>query len=59
MDWIYGHACGTLPAMQPGFAALHFGVAFGFHERVWRKVDGHAPARNNGPAMCCGMLKAR
>ncbi len=34
-------------------------VAFYFHERAWRRVDGREPARNNGPAMCCGMLKAR
>jgi uncharacterized membrane protein len=41
------------------FAALHFGVAFYFLERAWRRVDGRESARNNGPAMCCGMLKAR
>jgi len=41
------------------FAALHFGVAFYFHERAWRRVDGREPPRNNGPAMCCGLLKAR
>jgi len=34
-------------------------VAFYLHERAWRRVDGREPARNNGPAMCCGMLKAR
>jgi len=34
-------------------------VAFYFHERAWRRVDGPAPARNNGSAMCCGVLKAR
>jgi uncharacterized membrane protein len=41
------------------FAALHFGVAFYFHERAWRRVDEREPARNNGPAMCFRLLKAR
>jgi uncharacterized membrane protein len=34
-------------------------VAFYLHERAWRRMDGRSPARNNGPAMCCSMLKAR
>jgi uncharacterized membrane protein len=34
-------------------------VAFYLHERAWRRVDGGAPSLNNGPAMCCGVLKAR
>jgi len=33
-------------------------VAFYFHERAWRRVDGNAPSRNNAPAMCCGIFKA-
>jgi uncharacterized membrane protein len=41
------------------FAALHFGVAFYFHERAWRKVDGREASRNNVPVVCCGALKAR
>jgi len=34
------------------FAALHFGVAF----TVTYALTGSA--RNNAPAMCCGVLKA-
>jgi uncharacterized membrane protein len=34
-------------------------VAFYFHERAWRRVDGGEPSRNNAPVMCCGALKAR
>jgi uncharacterized membrane protein len=34
-------------------------VAFYFHERAWRRVDEREPARNNGPAMCFRLLKAR
>jgi hypothetical protein len=41
------------------FAVLHFGIAFYFHERAWRRVDEREPARNNGPAMCFRLLKAR
>ena len=33
-------------------------IAFYFHERAWRRVDGSASARNNARAMCCGVLKA-
>lgn len=33
-------------------------IAFYFHERAWRRVDGNASSRNNAPAMCCGVLKA-
>ena len=33
-------------------------VAFYFHERAWRRVDGYASSRNNSPAMCCGILRA-
>ena len=31
-------------------------VAFYFHERAWRRVDGRDRAGNNGPVMCCGVL---
>jgi len=41
------------------FATLHFGVAFYFHERAWRRVDGGERAANNGPVMCCGVLGAK
>lgn len=41
------------------FAVLHFGVAFYFHERAWRRVDGRDVARNNVPAMCCSVLGAK
>lgn len=34
-------------------------VAFYFHERAWRQVDGHDSPRNNAPPMCCGLLRAR
>ena len=34
-------------------------VAFYFHERAWRRLDGPAAARNNPPAMCCGLPGAR
>jgi len=34
-------------------------VAFYFHERAWRRVDGDPPSRNNSPVMCCGVLRAR
>lgn len=30
-------------------------VAFYFHERAWRRVDGREPAGNNAPLMCCGV----
>lgn len=33
-------------------------VAFYLHERAWRRVEGTAPSRNAGPAICCGWLKA-
>jgi uncharacterized membrane protein len=33
-------------------------VAFYFHERAWRRVDGRSAAGKNVPAMCCGLLKA-
>ena len=32
-------------------------IAFYFHERAWRRVDGNASPRNNAPAMCCGVIK--
>ena len=32
-------------------------IAFYFHERAWRRVDGDAASRNNTAAMCCGALK--
>jgi uncharacterized membrane protein len=34
-------------------------VAFYFHERAWRKVDGSEPARNNAIIGCCGPLQTR
>jgi uncharacterized membrane protein len=34
-------------------------VAFYFHERAWRRVDGGDSPRNNAAPMCCGLLKAR
>ena len=30
-------------------------VAFYFHERAWRRVDGRAPPRKNAPGMCCAL----
>jgi uncharacterized membrane protein len=33
-------------------------IAFYFHERAWRRVDGKASSRNNATAICCGVLKA-
>lgn len=33
-------------------------VAFYFHERAWRRVEGNAPAHNAGPVACCGWVKA-
>lgn len=32
-------------------------VAFYFHERAWRKVDGRDATRNNALPTCCGALK--
>jgi uncharacterized membrane protein len=32
-------------------------VAFYFHERAWRRLDGRDPPRGSAPA-CCGMLRA-
>lgn len=34
-------------------------VAFYFHERAWRKVDGRDSTRNNATGICCGVLSAR
>jgi len=34
-------------------------VAFYFHERAWRKVDGRDASRNNAAGMCCGVLSAK
>ncbi len=34
-------------------------VAFYFHERAWRKVDGSEPARNKAIIGCCGPLHTR
>jgi uncharacterized membrane protein len=34
-------------------------VAFYFHERAWRRVDGRAAERNNPTMGCCSMLTAR
>lgn len=33
-------------------------IAFYFHERAWRRVDGRGASRNNARAMCCGVFKA-
>jgi uncharacterized membrane protein len=33
-------------------------IAFYFHERAWRRVDGKAASRNNARAMCCGVFRA-
>ena len=33
-------------------------VAFYFHERAWRRVDGRATPRNNAPGMCCALHRA-
>ena len=34
-------------------------VAFYFHERAWRRVDGGELAGNNAPVMCCGVSGAK
>ena len=34
-------------------------VAFYFHERAWRRVDGRDGAVNNSPVVCCGVLGAK
>jgi len=34
-------------------------VAFYFHERAWRRVDGGEPSRRKSPALCCGLPDAR
>ena len=33
-------------------------VAFYFHERAWRRVDGGNAGVKNAAPMCCGVLKA-
>lgn len=33
-------------------------VAFYFHERAWRRVEGAAPARSTAPVACCDWVKA-
>jgi uncharacterized membrane protein len=33
-------------------------VAFYFHERAWRRLDGRETSRGRAPVPCCGMLKA-
>ncbi len=33
-------------------------VAFYFHERAWRRLDGREPQRGGASIPCCGMLKA-
>jgi len=33
-------------------------VAFYFHERAWRRVDGRAAPRKNVPGMCCALHRA-
>lgn len=33
-------------------------VAFYFHERAWRRVDGNASSRKDVQGFCCGVLKA-
>ncbi len=34
-------------------------VAFYFHERAWRRVDGTDDRVKNAFPMCCGILKTR
>ena len=34
-------------------------VAFYFHERAWRRVDGGDAAVNNAPVVCCGVFGAK
>lgn len=34
-------------------------VAFYFHERAWRRVEGAARAGSTAPAACCGWARAR
>jgi uncharacterized membrane protein len=33
-------------------------VAFYFHERAWRRLDGAGPAGKNAAPACCGVLRA-
>ncbi len=33
-------------------------VAFYFHERAWRRMDGSRSSGKNVTPMCCGLLKA-
>lgn len=33
-------------------------VAFYFHERAWRRVEGRRPARSTAPVACCDWVKA-
>jgi uncharacterized membrane protein len=33
-------------------------IAFYFHERAWRRAEGHAASRTKAVPMCCGALKA-
>ena len=34
-------------------------VAFYFHERAWRRVEGRETAGGSAPAMCCGLQGTR
>jgi uncharacterized membrane protein len=33
-------------------------IAFYFHERAWRRMDGNRSAGKNVAPACCGLLKA-
>jgi uncharacterized membrane protein len=33
-------------------------IAFYFHERAWRRMDGNRSAGKNVTPTCCGLLKA-
>jgi len=45
-------------AMQSIQRDLMKTVAFFFHERAWRRMDGGRSARKNATHMCCGLVKA-
>jgi uncharacterized membrane protein len=34
-------------------------VAFYFHERAWRRVDGRRPADNNAARSCCSLIRVK
>ena len=63
IDWINQRLAGILPRCPATgiglIEPLANTVAFYFHERAWRRVDGGDSPRNNAAPMCCGLLKAR